>query len=125
VRDHFPFVDQHVLVMDSPHDGEALFARIDGHLRAIPRSMLRPHGGSVHAELADAQFHRYDEAYAELGGEPIRTPVDHLLTVGPSVMPALGVEGEFLAAWGAARLITRTDRKRERMRREMWSKIEI
>ncbi len=126
VRDHFPFVDRHVLVMDSPHDGAPLFARIEGsELRAVPRSALRPHGGSVHAELADAQFHRYDEAYAELGGEPIRTPVDHMLTVGPSVMPALGVEGELLAAWGAARLITRTDRKRERMRREMWSKIEI
>jgi hypothetical protein len=115
--------------MDSPHDGAPLFSRLEGRvggeLRAVPRTSLRPHGGSVTAELAEAQFHRYDEAYAELGGEPIRTPVDHLLTVGASVMPALGVEGELLAAWGAARLITRTDRKRERMRREMWSKIEL
>jgi hypothetical protein len=30
-----------------------------------------------------------------------------------------------LAAWGAARMVTRTDKRRERMRREMWSKIEL
>jgi hypothetical protein len=47
------------------------------------------------------------------------------LSVSPAVLPALGVEGELVAAWGAARLVTRTDRKREKMRREMWSKIEI
>jgi hypothetical protein len=45
--------------------------------------------------------------------------------VGPSALPALGQEGEVLAALGAARLITRTDRRKERMRREMWSKIEL
>jgi hypothetical protein len=47
------------------------------------------------------------------------------LLVGRSVLPALGQEGQLLAAWGAARLITRTDRRKERMRRDMWSKIEI
>jgi hypothetical protein len=40
-------------------------------------------------------------------------------------LPALGQEGELLAAWSAARLITRTDRRKEQMRREMWSKIEL
>jgi hypothetical protein len=45
--------------------------------------------------------------------------------VGPSALPALGQEGEILAAWSVARLITRTDRQKERMRREMWSKIEL
>ena len=47
------------------------------------------------------------------------------LLVGPSALPALGQEGELLAAWSAARLITRTDRRKEQMRREMWSKIEL
>lgn len=125
VRDHFPFVDRHIELMDSPHDGAPLFARIDGELRAQPRSSFRATGGTVHAELPDAQYRRYPDAYAEIAGEPIRTPVDHLLTVAPTVVPALGAEGELIAAWGAARLVTRTDRKREKMRREMWSKIEI
>jgi hypothetical protein len=45
--------------------------------------------------------------------------------VGPSTLPALGQEGELLAAWSAARMITRTDKRKERMRREMWSKVEL
>lgn len=126
VRAHFPFVDRHLLVVDSPHDGAPTFARRDGEdLRALPRSELRLGGGSISAESAEPQFHRWADAYAGIGGEPIRTGVEHLLTVAPTVLPALGVEGELLAAWGAARLVTKTDRKRERMRREMWSKIEI
>lgn len=126
LRAQFPFLDRHLLVIDSPHDGAPVFARLDGEeLRALPRSELRAAGGSVGAETAEPQFHRWTDAYATIGGEPIRTAVDHLLTVAPTVLPALGVEGEMLAAWGAARLVTKTDRKRERMRREMWSKIEI
>ena len=34
-------------------------------------------------------------------------------------------EGELLAAWSAARMITRTDRLKEQMRRHMWSKVEL
>ena len=45
--------------------------------------------------------------------------------VGPSALPALGQEGELLAAWSAARIITRTDQRKEHMRREMWSKVEL
>jgi hypothetical protein len=60
-----------------------------------------------------------------LAGEPLRAPLGGAFGVGPSTLPALGQEGELLAAWGAARLITRTDRRRERMRRDMWSKIEL
>lgn len=127
VRDHFAFIDQHLLVIDSPHDGAPLFARAPGEtaLRAHPRSSFRATGGSIHAEPTEVQFRRYPDAYAEIAGEPIRSPIDHLLIVAPSVIPALGAEGELIAAWGAARLVTRTDRKREKLRREMWSKIEI
>lgn len=126
VRAQFPFLDRHIMLIDSPHDGAPMFARLDGEeLRALPRSELRAGGGTAGAEWAEPQFHPWADAYATIGGEPLRTTVDHLLTVAPTVLPALGVEGEMLAAWGAARLVTKTDRKRERMRREMWSKIEI
>jgi hypothetical protein len=60
-----------------------------------------------------------------VAAEPIRTPLAGAYAVGPSTLPALGQEGELLAAWSAARIITRTDRQRERMRREMWSKVEL
>lgn len=126
VRDHFPFLDRHALLIDSPHDGAPLFARLDdGELHAVARTAVRASGGSVLAEPAEPQWRALADAYAGIGAEPIRTPIEHLLTVAPTVLPALGVEGELLAAWGAARLVTRTDRKREKMRRELWSKIEI
>jgi hypothetical protein len=60
-----------------------------------------------------------------LAAEPLRAPLAGAFGVGPSTLPALGQEGEVLAAWGAARLITRTDKRKERMRRDMWSKIEL
>jgi uncharacterized RDD family membrane protein YckC len=44
--------------------------------------------------------------------------------VGRSVLPGLGQEGELIAAWSVARVITGKDRQRQRMRRQMWSKIE-
>ena len=63
--------------------------------------------------------------YLGLGGEPVRGPVERTLLVGRSVMPALGQEGQLLAAWAAARIVTKTDRRRDRMRRDMWTKVEI
>lgn len=62
-------------------------------------------------------------AFHGLGAEPVRTPLAGAFVVGPSALPALGQEGELLAAWSAARLITRTDKRKEQMRRDMWSKI--
>lgn len=60
-----------------------------------------------------------------LAGEAIRTPLSNVFVTGKSVLPALGQEGELLAAWGVARVITRTDRRKEKMLREMWSKVEL
>jgi hypothetical protein len=45
--------------------------------------------------------------------------------VGSTVLPALGQEGELLAAWSAVNVITRADGQKERIRRAMWSKVEI
>jgi hypothetical protein len=60
-----------------------------------------------------------------LAGEPIRMPLSGAFGVGRTILPALGQEGELLAAWGAARMITRTDRRKEKMRRDMWTKVEL
>src|SRR6185369_16046775 len=109
----------------SPHDGQPLVDARDGTRRNVARSVLRATGGQIEAETAEAQFRLEPDAYAGLAGEPIRTAVTNLLTISPAVMPTLGAEGELLAAWSAARLVTRTDRRKEKMRKEMWSKIEI
>ena len=62
--------------------------------------------------------------YLELSGEPVRGPVPGTYLVGKTVLPGLGQEGELIAGWSAARVITNKDRQRQRMRRQMWSKIE-
>ena len=54
----------------------------------------------------------------------MRGPIPGTYLVDRTVLPALGQEGEPLAAWSAARLITRKDRTRQKMRREMWTKVE-
>jgi len=41
------------------------------------------------------------------------------------VLPALGQEGRLLAACSAARLVTQSDKRKARVRREMWTKLEI
>jgi phytoene dehydrogenase-like protein len=62
--------------------------------------------------------------YMGLAAEPVRGPIPGTYLVGPTVLPGLGQEGELLAAWGAARLITKSDSTRQKLRRQMWTKIE-
>jgi hypothetical protein len=62
--------------------------------------------------------------FLDIAGEPIRGPVPGTYLVGSSVLPALGQEGEVMAALGAARIITKADGGHQRMRQKMWSRIE-
>ncbi len=120
-----PFIERHYLVIDSPHDGRPLWDLRSGTRKEIDRAALRASGGSLDAEPMAARWRVDPPTFYGLGAEPIRTPLAGAFILGPSALPALGQEGELLAAWSAARLITRTDRRKERMRREMWSKIEL
>ncbi|MFO0638172.1 MAG: phytoene dehydrogenase [Polyangiaceae bacterium] len=120
-----PFLERHVLVCDSPHDGRPLWDFRSGRRIERDRVLLRASGGSVEAE---PMVPRYRVAGAELYGlaaEPLRSPLEGAFLCGRSVLPTLGQEGELLAATSVARIITRTDGQKERMRREMWSKVEI
>jgi phytoene dehydrogenase-like protein len=120
-----PFIERHYLIIDSPHDGRPLWDLRGGSRKAIDRAALRASGGSLDAEPMAARWRIDPPGFHGLGAEPIRTPLAGAFVLGPSALPALGQEGELLAAWSAARLITRTDRRKERMRRDMWSKIEL
>jgi phytoene dehydrogenase-like protein len=120
-----PFVERHYLIIDSPHDGRRLWDLRSGTRKEVDRAALRASGGSLGAEPMVARWRVDPPTFFGLGAEPIRTPLGGAFILGPSALPALGQEGELLAAWSAARLITRTDRRKERMRREMWSKIEL
>jgi len=124
--EHFlPFVERHYVMIDSPHDGRPLWDHRAGKRVSIDRAQLRATGGSLEAEPMTPRWHVEPEALGGLAGEPIRMPLGGAFGVGRTILPALGQEGELLAAWGAARMITRTDRRKEKMRRDMWSKVEL
>jgi phytoene dehydrogenase-like protein len=123
LKAELPFLERHLLVVDSVHDGLPLWVFEGGKRKAVERATL--HGASSVAEPMIRLLEVDPPGYLGLAGEPIRGPIERTLLVGRSVMPGLGQEGQLLAAWGAARLVTRTDRQKERMRRDMWSKVEI
>lgn len=120
VASELPYLARHLLLVDSPHDGLPVWAYEGGVRRNVERSELT-HASRV-AEPMVRCLEVDPPGYLGLSGEPIRGPIERSFLVGPSVMPALGQEGRLLAAWGAARLITKTDRQKERMRRAMWTK---
>jgi hypothetical protein len=122
LREHLPFIDDHLLALDSPHDGLPLLDFSTGSPREIDRVHLE--SATAGPEPMQWQWSVEPQGYLDLGGEPIRGPIPGSYLVGPTVVPALGQEGQLLAAWGAARIITRKDKNRQKMRRQMWTKIE-
>jgi glycine/D-amino acid oxidase-like deaminating enzyme len=122
---YLPFLEGHYRVVDSPHDGRPLWDYRSGKRVDVARADLVSPGAPLMAEGMAALFTLPDNSWAGLSAEPVRFPLKGLFGVGPSVLPALGQEGELLAALSVARLITQTDKPRERMRREMWRKMEV
>ncbi len=122
LRVHLPFLDEHVRVIDSPHDGLPLRRANGARWSEIDRIHV-PESGAT-PEPMDWMWLAEPPGFADLAGEPIRGPIPGTYLVGRTVLPALGQEGALLAAWSAARLITRRDRSRQRMRQKLWTKIE-
>lgn len=125
VEQFLPFIERHYLLVDSPHDGRPLWDLRSGKRKDVDRTRLRGGGASVEAEPMIPLWEAEPAQLHGLAGESLRTPLNGAFVVGRTTLPALGQEGELLAAWGAARMITRTDRRKEKMRREMWSKVEL
>ncbi len=122
LREHLPFLDRSLSLVDSPHDGLPLWDFRNGPRREVERAHLQ--GASAQPESMERLWSVEPSGYLELAGEPVRGPVPGTFLVGKTVLPGLGQEGELIAAWSAARVITSKDRQRQRMRRQMWSKIE-
>ena len=53
---------------------------------------------------------------------PSRTPIDRLYLCNEQVVPGLGLEGSLLAAASVARLVAKHDKRKEWMRRGLWTK---
>jgi phytoene dehydrogenase-like protein len=122
LRAALPFLDQHLLIVDSAHDGLPLYDYRTGVRREIDRVHLR--GTGPGAEAMEPLWTVEPAGYLDIAGEPVRGPIPNTYLVGKTVLPGLGQEGELMAAFGAAKLITRKDGARQKMRRQMWSKIE-
>lgn len=123
-----PFLERHLLIVDSVHDGLPVWRYEGNGDRATPpieidRSALT--NAAPTAEPMERQMEVDPPGYLGLAGEPLRGPIDRSLLVGSSVLPGLGQEGRLLAAAGAVRLVTQSDKRKARMRREMWTKLEI
>ncbi|HEX2674410.1 MAG TPA: phytoene dehydrogenase [Polyangiaceae bacterium] len=122
LREALPFLDEHLLIVDSAHDGLPLYDYRGGTRREVDRVHL--HGATPVAEPMERLWRVEPNGYLDIAGEPIRGPIPGTFLVGKTVLPGLGQEGELMAAFGAAKLITRKDGARQKMRRQMWSKIE-
>jgi phytoene dehydrogenase-like protein len=122
VFEQLPFLDEHLVLVDSPHDGLPLHDYSTGTRRTIDR--IHVTDTTPGPEPMQWLWSADPPGYLGLAGEPIRGPIGGSYLVGNTVLPALGQEGQLIAALGAARLITRKDRSREKLRREMWTKIE-
>ncbi len=114
-----PFLDEHALLVDSPCDDRPLEDLV-GKTTALPED--RALRGIDRMEPIWAVS---EPGALGITGLPSRIGPKNVLLAGRETVPGLGFEGPFLTAWSVARLITRTDRKKERMRRELWAKIEI
>jgi hypothetical protein len=125
VERFLPFVERHYVLVDSPNDGRPLWDFRGGSRSEVDRSKLRAGGAALDAEAMAPLWAGAEPGFLGLPGEPVRGALSGVFSVGKSVMPALGQEGELLVAWSASRIITRTDRRKEKMRREMWSKVEL
>jgi phytoene dehydrogenase-like protein len=112
-----PFVDRHLILLDSPHDGRkpwAAAADMDvstapSERRGIPTMPV---------------IHRFagDDPVCAL---PVRTQLRGLWLCNQQVAPGLGVEGELFAAASVAHIAQRADRARDWLRRRLWSKVDI
>jgi hypothetical protein len=117
LRELLPFLDDHLVLVDSPHDGRAPDGEHDALgpfalARRGPRAMPALYSYPVLSQLG-------------LCALPIRTPIKRLLLCNSQLLPGLGSEGQLMAACSAARVITWADRSRSWMRRRLWAKVEM
>jgi phytoene dehydrogenase-like protein len=122
LREQFPFMDRHLLLSDSPHDGLPLTLHEAGKQREIDRVYLG--GASPRPEPMQPLWRADEPGFLSLAGEPIAGPVRGTYLVGRTVFPGLGQEGQLLAAWNVAQRVTRADHAWQKRRRQMWSKID-
>lgn len=119
IRSVVPFLDDHAIWIDSPHDG-------------LPPRALR---GDTELPCSDPwtrgpytmrAVYEYPTRRA-LGvcGLPTRTPVRGVFLCNEQVAPGLGFEGSFLTATSVAKIIGSQYRKQDWLRRGPWARRSV
>lgn len=114
-----PFIGEHLILLDSPHDGRKPWTR-DSGLAANVDALERRGAQTmsvVHAFPVTTAF--------SICAMPVKTPLRGLLLCNRQVAPGLGLEGLLIAAESAARIVGRSDRTRKWLRRRLWAKVEL
>jgi phytoene dehydrogenase-like protein len=96
-----PFVERHLLLVHSPHDGLPPEG-VDGERAQAPPPMAM-----------DPVWAMKEPRPLGFCGLPHATGIKHLLLASRQVLPGLGVEGELATGWAAARLVLQIERKRD------------
>jgi hypothetical protein len=108
-----PFFDRHLWVLASPHDGLApelgLQAPEDNPtaLDPVPPTPMAP---ALSCDLP---------RMLGIGGAPVGTGISNIYLASAENLPGLGREGDFVSAWGVARLIAQPGHRPGARRREI------
>jgi hypothetical protein len=119
IRSVIPFLDEHAIWVDSPHDG-------------LPPRSLRGEGELscsdpwVRGPSTMKSVYEFPTRSA-LGvcALPTRTPVRGVFLCNDQIAPGLGFEGSFLAATSVARLIGSEYRRQDWLRRGPWARRSV
>jgi phytoene dehydrogenase-like protein len=117
LRELVPFLDDHLVLVDSPHDG---LAPVGPDTTLDPATALRRGPGTMPAMYSYPVLSSFG-----LSGLPIRSPIARLLLCNSQVMPGLGSEGALITASSTARVVSWADRGKAWMRRRLWTKVEF
>jgi len=102
-----PFFDRHLMVLASPHDGlPPELPGVQGKPMPIASQPMAPVYSAEHVR----SFDPVGIGHGALG-------IKNLYVVGRENLPGLGMEGEFVSAWGLARLLTTSRPRRDVLRR--------
>jgi hypothetical protein len=108
-----PFFDRHLWVLASPHDGLApeLGLQAPGDnpdaLDPVPPTPMAP---ALSCDLP---------RMLGIGGAPVGTGISNIYLASAENLPGLGREGDFVSAWGVARLIAQPGHRPGARRREI------
>lgn len=119
IRGVIPFLDEHAIWVDSPHDGLPPRSLRGGGAVACSEPWTR--GPSTMRSVYEFPTRRALGVCAL----PTRTPVRGVFLCNEQIAPGLGFEGSFLTATSVARIIGSQYRRQDWLRRGPWARRSV